>query len=201
MATNDQPDGVLVTLIQYVLNIGVIVGGIALVAGLLFILVTRAHPKPAAQASEASVVQAQAVPTATRPAPPTEVPAQPTEPPASPTKALAAAGPEALAMGAKLFQSQGCVGCHTIEGVSQGVVGPNLTDIGDEADELAKEAGVADAAAYIRESIVDPNAFIAPKCPSGPCPPGVMPQNFGTALSEPQVDALVQYLLAQKGGG
>lgn len=29
--------------------------------------------------------------------------------------------------GALLFQQKGCVGCHTIEGVSQGMVGPNLS--------------------------------------------------------------------------
>jgi len=194
LATNDQPNGILLTLIRYTLNIASIVGGLVLTAGLLFILVTRAHPKPAAQAGEAPVVQAQAVPTATMPAPTPE----PTEPPA---EAPAAAGPEVIAMGEELFTSQGCVGCHTIEGLSQGAVGPDLTDIGDEAEELAGEAGVADAAAYIRQSIVEPNAFIAPECPTGPCPPGVMPQNFGAALSEAQVDALVQYLLAQQGGG
>ena len=29
--------------------------------------------------------------------------------------------------GALLFQQKGCVGCHTVEGVSQGMVGPNLS--------------------------------------------------------------------------
>jgi cytochrome c oxidase subunit 2 len=29
--------------------------------------------------------------------------------------------------GALLFQSKGCAGCHTIEGVSQGTIGPNLS--------------------------------------------------------------------------
>ena len=193
MASNEQPDGILLTLIRYTLNIASIVGGLALTAGLLFILVTRAHPKPAAQAGEAPAAQVQTAPTATMSAPTPEPAELPAETPA--------AGPEVIAVGEELFTSQGCVGCHTIEGVSQGVVGPNLTDIGDEAEELAGEAGVADAAAYIRESIVDPNAFVAPECPSGPCPPGVMPQNFGAALSEAQVDALVQYLLAQQGGG
>ena len=188
MATNDQPNGILLTLIRYALNIAAIVGGLVLTAGLFFILVTRANPKPATQEGKAPVVQVETMPATTMPAPTPE----PTEPLA---EAPAAAGPEVIAMGEELFTSQGCVGCHTIEGVSQGVVGPDLTDIGDEAEERAQEAGVADAAAYIRESIV------APECPSGPCPPGVMPQNFGAALSEAQVDALVEYLLAQRGGG
>ncbi|MFQ5595701.1 MAG: c-type cytochrome [Anaerolineae bacterium] len=195
MATNDQPNGILLTLVRYTLNIAAIVGGLVLTAGLFFILVTRATPKPAAQAGEAPASQAQAAPTATMPAPTAEPTELPAEAPAS-----AAAGPEVIAMGEELFTSQGCVGCHTIEGVSQGAVGPDLTDIGDEAEERAQEAGVVDAATYVREAIVDPNAFVAPECPTGPCPPGVMPQNFGAALSEAQVDALVHYLLAQKGG-
>ena len=199
MATNEQPDGILLTLIRYVLNVVVVVGGLVLVGGLLFILVTRSKPKPRTEESQQQAAQAQTAATATQPAPATATP----QPAASPTEAPAAApaGPEVIAMGKELFQSQGCVGCHTIQGVSQGMVGPDLTDIADEAEELAKEAGVADAAEYIRQSIVDPNAFIAPKCPTGPCPPGVMPQNFGSALSAEQIDALVQFLLAQKGGG
>jgi hypothetical protein len=72
--------------------------------------------------------------------------------------------------------------------------------MGVVAEERAKDAGVADAAAYIRQSIVDPNAYIVPECPTGPCVVGMMPQTFGQTLSEEEVEALVQFLLAQKGG-
>jgi len=34
-----------------------------------------------------------------------------------------------VADGAQLFQSRGCTGCHTIQGVSEGKVGPNLTHL------------------------------------------------------------------------
>lgn len=101
-------------------------------------------------------------------------------------------------VGGELFKSEGCTSCHTIEGVSQGQVGPDLTHIGTVAEQRAAEAGVESAEAYIRQAIVDPNAFIAPECPMGPCPSGVMPQAFGKVLSEERIKALVRYLLEQK---
>lgn len=191
MATNEQPDGILLALIRYALNIATVVGGLALVGGLLFILVTRANPEVSSTGGEEVAAQA----TPAQPTPIATPPASATE-----TSASSAANPELLAMGKELFQSQECGACHTIQGVAQGMVGPNLTDIGVRAEARAKEAGVADAAAYIRQSIVDPNAYIASECPTGPCPPGTMPQTFGKMLSEEQIEALVQYLLAQKGG-
>ncbi|RME46417.1 MAG: hypothetical protein D6791_08340 [Chloroflexi bacterium] len=103
-----------------------------------------------------------------------------------------------VTVGGELFKSEGCISCHTIEGVSQGQVGPELTHIGTVAEERAAEAGLASAEEYIHQSIVDPNAFIAPQCPLGPCPSGVMPQSFGKVLSEERIKALVHYLLDQK---
>ena len=50
---------------------------------------------------------------------------------------------------------------------------------------------------YITESILDPNAHIAPDCPTGPCPdPSVMPATFGEQLSDEQLTNLVLYLLS-----
>lgn len=103
-----------------------------------------------------------------------------------------------VTVGGELFKSEGCVSCHTIGGVSQGQVGPDLTHIGTVAAERAAEAGVDSAETYIRQSIVEPDAYIAPECPSGPCPPGVMPQSFGKVLSKDRIEALVQYLLEQQ---
>ncbi|MFQ5855803.1 MAG: c-type cytochrome [Anaerolineae bacterium] len=103
-----------------------------------------------------------------------------------------------VTVGGELFKSEGCTACHTIEGVSQGQVGPDLTHIGTVAGERAAEAGAESAEAYIRQAIVDPDTFIAPECPLGPCPPGVMPQAFGKVLSGERIRALVRYLLNQK---
>lgn len=102
-----------------------------------------------------------------------------------------------VTVGAELFQKL-CATCHAIEGVATGAVGPDLTRIATTAEERAPEAGVESAEAYILQSIVDPNAYIAPECPSGPCPSGVMPQAFGKTLSDDQIKALVAYLLEQK---
>ena len=92
---------------------------------------------------------------------------------------------DSLAPGPALFISSGCSACHTIDSVSKAAVpvGPNLSNIGGRAD-----------AAYIRESILDPNAVIAASCPTGPCRSGVMSQAVGLLLSQDELDVLVRYL-------
>jgi hypothetical protein len=86
------------------------------------------------------------------------------------------------------------VACHTIEIVSTGAVGPDLTNIATVA---ATRVEGQTAEEYITESILDPNAHIAPDCPTGPCPdPSVMPATFGEQLSDEQLTNLVLYLLS-----
>ena len=81
--------------------------------------------------------------------------------------------------------ASGCGACHVIDSVAAaaGSVGPDLSHAGSEL-----------SADLIRQSIVDPGAVIAEDCPSGPCPDGVMPANFGTLLSAQQLDDLVDFL-------
>ncbi|MDX2140986.1 MAG: cytochrome c [Chloroflexota bacterium] len=87
-----------------------------------------------------------------------------------------------IAYGATLFQTRGCVGCHSFEPAGAvGDEGPNLTGIASRHD-----------AAYIYQSIQMPGAVIAPQCPEGPCEQS-MP-NFGDILTDDQIDALVAYL-------
>ena len=95
-------------------------------------------------------------------------------------------GPDTGPTAQQLFVGT-CGSCHAIDGLSTGAVGPDLTQIGGRAD-----------AAYIRESILDPNAVMAEACPSGACPSGVMPPNFNEVLSETEIDALVAFLAAQR---
>ena len=102
---------------------------------------------------------------------------------------------------ATAFANAGCTGCHTIPGVPNAVgqVGPDLSAIGSEAGD--RVAGT-DAESYILESILDPNAVIAPLCPSGgECPANVMPPNMGERLSSTEIDLIVSYLLTKQGGG
>jgi cytochrome c oxidase subunit 2 len=95
---------------------------------------------------------------------------------------LAAEG--ASVQGEALFTEQ-CASCHVLEAAgAQGEVGPNL----DEALQGADEA-------FVRESIVEPDANIAEGFQ-----PGVMP-NFGEQLTDEQIDGLVEYLLESTGGG
>jgi cytochrome c oxidase subunit II len=82
-----------------------------------------------------------------------------------------------------VFDENGCSSCHTLaEAGATGTIGPDLDNIQPAT------------AAYIRQSIVDPNAVVVQGFPRN-----VMPENFRDQISPPQLDALVDYLLeAQK---
>jgi cytochrome c oxidase subunit 2 len=97
-------------------------------------------------------------------------------------KAAAAAG---SAQGKTLFTQQ-CGTCHALaDAGTTAEVGPDLDKVlaGKNAD-------------FIRKSIVDPNAEIAPGFQ-----PNVMPGTFGELLSQQQLDSLVKYLLDTAGKG
>jgi cytochrome c oxidase subunit 2 len=95
----------------------------------------------------------------------------------------AAAGGGASAA-AKTFVDNGCDGCHTFKPAgAKGTIGPDL----DKLTEAAQKAGQP-LEEFIRQSIVDPNAYIAPGYPKG-----VMPETF-SSLPKQQLDALVTYL-------
>jgi len=86
----------------------------------------------------------------------------------------------------KVFISSGCGSCHTLSQLgsqAQGTIGPDL----DTA-----LAGKDDA--FIKESIVDPSAYVAKGYPDG-----TMPANFGTELSSAEIDALVAFLSKSAG--
>jgi cytochrome c oxidase subunit 2 len=82
--------------------------------------------------------------------------------------------------------SAGCGSCHTLAAAgTTGTVGPNL---GTSIVPSAKKAGMS-VKPFIQESILKPNAFIAPGYG-----PNVMPQTFGQTLTSTQVQALVNFL-------
>ncbi len=86
----------------------------------------------------------------------------------------------------QLFASNGCSGCHTLaKAGSNGTTGPNL-DKQLVAD--AKAAGKP-VPEFVRQSIVDPDAYIAKGYSAG-----VMPKDFGDKLSSEQLSALVDYI-------
>ena len=96
----------------------------------------------------------------------------------------------AIAAGKTVFLgSSGCAGCHTFTpAASTGTTGPNL-DTAPAQD--AKTDGNMNLAAFIRQSITDPEAYIA-KGYSG----GIMPATFGTSLTSTQINNLVAFILS-----
>ena len=76
-----------------------------------------------------------------------------------------------------------------------GQLGPNLAGIGTVG---ATRIEGYTAEAYIRESIVDPEAFIVEECPLGPCAAGLMQPTFAQLMTEEEYEALVAYLVSLK---
>jgi cytochrome c oxidase subunit 2 len=107
--------------------------------------------------------------------------------PATPSAAAGASSSTVADAGKTLFTgSGGCGACHTLaDAGTTGTVGPNL---GTQVAGDAKKAKMS-LTAFIRESIIKPDAFIAHGFP-----PHTMPGNFGQTLSKSQIDALVAYL-------
>jgi cytochrome c oxidase subunit II len=91
----------------------------------------------------------------------------------------AGGGGAAAPDGKALFTENGCGACHELaDAGTSGGVGPNLDQV------LADKSP-----AFIKQSIVDPNAEIAQGYS-----PNIMPPNFGQTIPPPELDALVKYL-------
>jgi len=83
------------------------------------------------------------------------------------------------AAGKKVFADNGCGGCHTLQAAgASGQIGPDLDKV-----LKGKDAG------FIKTSISDPNAEIAPGYQ-----PNVMPQSYGSELTSQQLNDLVAFL-------
>jgi nitrite reductase (NO-forming)/hydroxylamine reductase len=109
-------------------------------------------------------------------------------------------------LAAQAIKKGGCVACHTIGGIpgAVGTIGPDLSEIGKVVNErIAKGEYTGKAKTteeYLAESISAPDAYIAPKCPSGPCGKGVMPASLAQTLSSDEFIAVVNYLAMLPGG-
>jgi cytochrome c oxidase subunit II len=89
--------------------------------------------------------------------------------------------------GAAVFKEQGCGSCHTFEPANATAkVGPDL----DKLAQYARAAGKEEKA-FIRESIVNPGAYVEKGFPANTMPPF-------SSLPARQLDALVQYLAGSK---
>jgi nitric oxide reductase subunit C len=102
--------------------------------------------------------------------------------------------------GKALFNGAGaCAGCHSIApGLT--LVGPSLDGVDGRASERTASAdyrGAAhDADGYLRESILEPSAYVVPGNPifAGPNGQSLMPPDYGQRLDPEQIDDLVAYL-------
>jgi cytochrome c oxidase subunit 2 len=89
------------------------------------------------------------------------------------------------AEGQQLFRSNGCSGCHSVDG-SDGA-GPTLSGVAGSQVKLADGSTVTADDAYLRESIVNPSARRVDGYTIS------MPKR---ELTDAQVDALVAYITA-----
>ena len=89
--------------------------------------------------------------------------------------------------GQNLFSSQGCVGCHSLDGSV--LVGPTLQGIGDRA---AERVSGQSAEEYIHNSIVNPEDYRVEGFDAVQ-----MPANYSDLMTEEEIDALVEFLLEQ----
>ncbi len=83
----------------------------------------------------------------------------------------------------ELLEVLGCFACHQL-GDKGNAIGPPLTNVGARRD-----------ASYIRQSILDPAAEIAPGYETFA---GIMPATLGERMTAAQLEAIVQYLAARK---
>jgi cytochrome c oxidase subunit II len=86
--------------------------------------------------------------------------------------------------GLAAFNNNGCSACHTFKPAgSTATTGPDLDNLATSARRAGKPL-----AAFIQQSIVDPNAYVEKGYQ-----PGIMPTTF-KSLPKDQLDALVQFL-------
>jgi len=90
-------------------------------------------------------------------------------------------------LGQQVAQRSGCTACHSING-SQ-LIGPTWQGLAGHEVKLADGGTVTADDAYLHESIVSPNAKIVEGFQ-----PNIMPQDFGTRLSEDEIQAIIAYI-------
>lgn len=95
-----------------------------------------------------------------------------------------------VARGQQVYLDSGCGGCHTIQGLTSGTVGPNQTNLATNAQTRIPGMSAED---YIRQSIVDPSAYIVEGFTDG-----IMPKNYSETLQPDQLSDLIAFLLTLK---
>lgn len=94
--------------------------------------------------------------------------------------------------GREIYNTNACHACHSLK-ADEVKVGPSLYGIGLRA--ATRKPGLS-AQDYLRESIVDPNAFVVPNFNAG-----IMPATIGKQMSEQDLADLIAFMqrdLSQK---
>lgn len=107
------------------------------------------------------------------------------------------------AKGEEIFRTTpaACFTCHsTAPGVN--LAGPSLAGIVTEAERVLQDpeyqGKATDTAEYIRESIVEPSAYLVPGPMYSANGMSFMPSNYTEILTDEQIDLLVDFLLTLK---
>lgn len=113
--------------------------------------------------------------------------------------ATAVAGDDPVSRGRRVFDATGCGACHSLEpGVA--LIGPSLAGVARIAEQRVQATDYGgearDAESYLRESVVAPNAHLAPPLEKHATPQGqsFMPGVYSTTLAPQEIDDLVAYL-------
>jgi cytochrome c oxidase subunit 2 len=95
----------------------------------------------------------------------------------------AAGGDSPAAKGEGIAQSQGCMGCHSVDGSPR--AGPTWKGLFGKSESLADGSSITVDETYLKESIVDPNAKVVKDF-------GAMMPPYN--LSGEELDAVVAYI-------
>jgi mono/diheme cytochrome c family protein len=174
-----------------------LVGGLAAGAVVLGLLIAayaigyhrgEHHARAAASSGATTPATTQVTTTSTTSPPTTNVTSSPAATGAVPTT------PALVARGAKLYSSDGCSACHSLNG-SPGV-GPSFKGLAGSMVRLASGQTVTADDAYLERSITDPDAQIV-----AGYRPGVMPAaiaQYDLASKPEDIRALVAFIDAHK---
>lgn len=105
--------------------------------------------------------------------------------------AAAAVDAKAAAQGKELATANGCVACHSADGSSG--VGPTWKGLYGNSRPLASGDPVTADDAYLKESIVNPNAKVVKSFTAG-----AMPAEYGKTLNDTQIQSVIEYIKSLK---
>lgn len=93
--------------------------------------------------------------------------------------------------GKAIYNSQACIGCHSLDGSK--VVGPTFKGLYERKEKVVGGAEIVADEAYLKESIINPNEKIVEGFA-----PNQMPGTYGTQLSEGDIADVIEFIKSVK---